>query len=58
MLDNMLFDLPSFINLVLSGLIGVVTSWAITYVYYKKIALQNEYSERYEKNSQTTFCPL
>ena len=33
MLDNMLFDLPSFINLVLSGLIGVVTSWAITYVY-------------------------
>jgi hypothetical protein len=32
----MTFDLPSFFNIVLSGLIGVITSWFITHWYYLK----------------------
>lgn len=33
---NMTFDLSSFINILLSGLIGVVTSWVIAHWYYRK----------------------
>ena len=52
------FDFSAIINLVISGLIGVFTSWIVTHWYYKKNSPSERILKEIEKALPNYFLPV
>ena len=54
----MQFDLPSLVNLVLSSLIGVATSWWISHLYFKKNSPTQRILDELQKELPNYLLPV